>query len=173
MHNRSRKKCFLKDPKEKKPSKTKKTSAQKTTNICIFLKDLVHAVCQKMDIFNLKFLYKTDQEIVFCDGYEGKEAFLDHKNIGSKNHPNLHFFKEVSPWFLSKNIDFLIFSFYAKWKKNNCFLKFPTKRSLLRAKKHRLKKPPKFAFFSNWLVHGFVKKWRSLILSFYAKRYKK
>ena len=27
------------------------------------------------------------------DGYKGKEAFLDHKNIGSENHPNLHFFQ--------------------------------------------------------------------------------
>ena len=55
-----------------------------------------------MDIFNLKFLSKTDQEIVFWDAYKGKEAFLDHKNIGSKNHPNLHFFKQASSWFLSK-----------------------------------------------------------------------
>ena len=81
-----------------------------------------------MDIFNLKFLCKTDQEIVFCDGYKGEEAFLVHKNIGSKNHPNLHFFKEVSPWFLSKNGDFLIFSFYANWMKKKCFLKVPKKK---------------------------------------------
>ena len=58
-----------------------------------------------MEIFNLKFLCQTDQERVLCDGYEGKEAFLDHKNIGSKNYQNLHFFKGVSPWFLSKNGD--------------------------------------------------------------------
>ena len=111
----------MKDPKEKKPSKTKKTSAQKTTNICIFLKELVHGLCQKMDIFNFKFSCKTDQEIVFCDGYQGKEAFLDHKNISSKNHQNLHYFKGFSPWFFSKNGDFLIFSFYAKWMKKKCF----------------------------------------------------
>ena len=74
-----------------------------------------------MEIFNLKFLWKTDQERVFCDGYEGKEDFLDHKNIGWKNHPNFNFFKEVSPWFLSKNGDFFIFSFYAKRDQEKVF----------------------------------------------------
>ena len=55
-----------------------------------------------------------DQGKKFCERSEIKEAFLDHKNIGSKNHQNLHFFKGVSPWSFSKNGDFLIFSFYAK-----------------------------------------------------------
>ena len=55
-----------------------------------------------------------DQEKVFCEGYEGKEDFLDHKYIGSKNLQNLNFFKGVRPWFLSKKRDFLIFTFYAK-----------------------------------------------------------
>ena len=34
-----------------------------------------------------------DQEIVFFEGSERKEAFLEQKNIGSKNHQNLHFFQ--------------------------------------------------------------------------------
>ena len=51
------------------------------------------------------------------EGLERKDAFLDQKFIGSKNHQNMHFFKGVSPWFLSKNGDFLIFTFYAKWIK--------------------------------------------------------
>ena len=54
---------------------------------------------------------------VFFEGSERKEAFLDQKIIGSENLQNLHFFKESSPWFLSKNRDFLILSFYAKWIK--------------------------------------------------------
>ena len=64
-----------------------------------------------------------DQEIVFCEGSEGKEAFLDHGNIRLKNHQNLHLLKGVSPWFLSKSGDFLIFSFYAKWIKKLFFVK--------------------------------------------------
>ena len=56
-----------------------------------------------------------DQEKGFFKGCDqGKEAFLDHKNIDSKNDQTLHFFKGVSPWFLSKDGDFLIFSFSAK-----------------------------------------------------------
>ena len=65
---------------------------------------------------------------MFFEGSEIKEAFLDHKNIGSKNHPNLLFFKEISLWFLSKKGDFLIFSFYAKWIKKKCFLKVPKEK---------------------------------------------
>ena len=55
-----------------------------------------------------------DQGKVFFEGSERKKAFLAQKNIASNNHQNLHFFKGVSPWFLSKNGDFLILSFYAK-----------------------------------------------------------
>ena len=42
---------------------------------------------------------------VFFEGSERKEAFLDQRNIGSKNHQNLHFFIRVSPWSLSENED--------------------------------------------------------------------
>ena len=58
---------------------------------------------------------------MFFEGFEGKEALLDHKNIDPKNHHILHFFKGVSPWFLSKNGDFLILTFYAKWIKKSVF----------------------------------------------------
>ena len=39
---------------------------------------------KKWRFFNLYFLSKRDQEIVFCEGFEGKEVFLDHKIIDSK-----------------------------------------------------------------------------------------
>ena len=58
------------------------------------------------DFLIFQFLRKMDQEKVFCEGSEGKESFLDHKNIGSKNLQNFPSFKGVSPWFLSKNGDF-------------------------------------------------------------------
>ena len=51
---------------------------------------------KKWRFFNLYFLFKMDQEIVFFEGSERKETFLDHKNMGSKNHQNLNFFKGVS-----------------------------------------------------------------------------
>ena len=60
-----------------------------------------------------------DQEKGFFEGCEGKKAFLDHKkNRLQKTTKICIFFKGVSPWFLLKNGDFLIFSLYiAKWIK--------------------------------------------------------
>ena len=57
---------------------------------------------KKWKFFNPYFLCKKEQEVVFFEGSERKEAFLEQKNSGSKNHQNLHFSKGVSPWFLSK-----------------------------------------------------------------------
>ena len=39
------------------------------------------------------FYAKMDEEKVFCEGSEGKETFLDHKNIGLKNHQKFAFFQ--------------------------------------------------------------------------------
>ena len=50
---------------------------------------------------------------MFSEASERKEALLDHKSVSLKNNQNLHFFQGVSPWFLSKNADFLIFCFFA------------------------------------------------------------
>ena len=56
-----------------------------------------------------------DQEKVFFEGSERKEAFLEQKNIGSKKDTKICiFFKVVSLWFLSKNGEILIFRFHAK-----------------------------------------------------------
>ena len=57
---------------------------------------------KKWRFFNLKFLCKMDQEKVFFEGSDRKEALLEQKNIGSKEHQNMHFFKVLSPWFLGK-----------------------------------------------------------------------
>ena len=69
-----------------------------------------------------------DQEKVFCEGSERKEVLLDHKTIGSKNHQDLHFFKGVCPWFLSKNGDFVNFCFFGKWMKKKGFVKFSERK---------------------------------------------
>ena len=46
-----------------------------------------------------------DQEIVFCEGSEGKETFLDHKNIGLKNQPKICIFSKG-----------LVHGFSQKWR---------------------------------------------------------
>ena len=63
-------------------------------------------VLSKNEDLLIFFLSKIGQEKVFFEGFERKEALLEQRNIGSKNHQNLHFFKGVSPWSLSKNGDF-------------------------------------------------------------------
>ena len=43
-----------------------------------------------------------DQEKVFGEVLERKDAFLGYKNIDLKKPLNLHFSKGVSPWFFLK-----------------------------------------------------------------------
>ena len=88
-----------------------------------------------------------DQEKVFCEGSEGKETFLDHKNIGLKSHQNLYFFKVVSPWFLSKKDILLILCFYAKWIKKNRFCEVIERKKSSLDYKNIVSKNPSFAFF--------------------------
>ena len=59
--------------------------------------------------------------------------------------------------------------------RNSVIWRFRKKESLFRVKEHRLKKPPKFAFFQRFLVFGFFcqKLEMFLFFSFYAKWIKK
>ena len=90
-----------------------------------------------------------DQEKGFFEGCEGKKAFLDHKKNGLQKTTKICiFFKGVSPWFLSKKLRFFNLYFLCKMDQEIVFfLRFRKKESLFRVKEHRLKKPPKFAFF--------------------------
>ena len=106
---------------------------------------------------------------MFFEGSERKEAFLDHKNIGLKNHQNLQFFRGVSPWFLSKNGDFLIFSFYVKLIKKKCFVKVPKEEAFLDHKNIGSKKHQNLHFFkgvSRWFLS---KNGNFLVFSFLSK----
>ena len=88
---------------------------------------------KKWRFINLLFLCKIGQENMFFEGSDRKEAFLDQKNIGSKNHENFLFFKGVSRWFLSKIGDFLISQFLCKMDQEKVFCEvFGKKRSLFR-----------------------------------------
>ena len=57
------------------------------------------------------FLDNTDQENVFYDILERKNAFLGYKNKKFKNLKNWPFFKGVNPWLWPKNGHFSNFSF--------------------------------------------------------------
>ena len=56
-------------------------------------------------------LFKICQIKLCNDVLDRSIAFLDSKNIDFQKSQNLHFFKGVSPWFLSKIVNFLKFSF--------------------------------------------------------------
>ena len=62
---------------------------------------------------NFLFLSNIDQENVFYDILEQKNAFLGYKNKKFEKSKNCHFSKGVNPWFLSKNGHFSNFFFQA------------------------------------------------------------
>ena len=62
---------------------------------------------------NFFFLGNIDQENVFYDIQERKNAFLGYKNKKFKKSKNWHFSKRVNQWFGSKNAHFLKSFFYA------------------------------------------------------------
>ena len=62
---------------------------------------------QNWPFFQLSFLRNIDQENVFYDILERKNAFLGFKNKKFKKSKNWHFSKGVNPWFWSKNGPFL------------------------------------------------------------------
>ena len=93
-----KKKSFVKVLKEKKLFKNIKTSVQKKLSKFAFFKWVSPCFFfKKWRFFHRLFLCKMDKEKVFSEVLEKKEAFLDYKNIGSKNPPNLPFLKGVSP----------------------------------------------------------------------------
>ena len=111
---------------------------------------------------------------MFREVSERKEAFLDYKNIGSKNLQNLPFSKRVGPWFLSKDGHFVNFCFYAKWIKKKCFLNFLKEMKPFWTIKRCVENNPKFAFFQKGLAHGFCQKMEIFfIFCFYANCSKK
>ena len=77
-------------------------SSQKTNKIFIFSKGLVHGFCQKIEILNVLFLCKMDQEKVFCEFSERKEAFLDQKKSTQKTTKIFIFLKGLVDGFCQK-----------------------------------------------------------------------
>ena len=87
---------------------------------------------------NFLFLGNIDQENVFYDILEQKNAFLGHKNQKFKKSKNLDFSKAVNPWFWSENGHFSNFlflgnigqenTFYDILEGNNAFLGFKNQK---------------------------------------------
>ena len=67
------------------------------------------------------FVRNIDQENVFYDILERKNAFLGYKNKKFKKSKNCHFSKGVNPWFWSKNHHFSKFFFLGYIGQENVF----------------------------------------------------
>ena len=80
-----------------------KTISSKSRKIDIFPKRVTHGFRPTMAIFKLFFLGNNEQENVFYDILERKNAFLGYKNKEFKKSKNWHFSKRVNPWFWSYN----------------------------------------------------------------------
>ena len=92
--------------------------------------------------FSIFFLVNIGQENVFYDILQRKHAFLGYKNKMFKKSKNWHFYKEVNPWFRSKNGDFsiLFFSQYRTGKMSFTIFK-NEKNAFLGYKNKKFKKP--------------------------------
>ena len=77
-----------------------------------------------------------DQEKVFFEGSERKEAFLEQKKHQLKKPPKIFIFsKRLVHGFCQKMEIFLMFSFYAKWIKKKCFFKVPKEKKPFQSKR--------------------------------------
>ena len=74
-----------------------------------------------MAIFPTFLLGNINQENVFDDILERKNAFLGYKNKKSKKSKNWHFLQGVNSWFWSKNGHFSNFFFLGNIGQENVF----------------------------------------------------
>ena len=88
---------------------------------------------QKWPFFQLFFLANLDQENVFYDILERKNAFLGYKKRKFKKSKNWHFSHVVNPWYWSKSGHFSTFFlgnldqenvFYNILERKNAFLRY-------------------------------------------------
>ena len=76
---------------------------------------------EKWPFFQIFFLFKIDEENVFYDILERKNAFLGYKNKKFKKSKNGLFSKSVNPWFWSKKGHFSNFFFLGNIGEENVF----------------------------------------------------
>ena len=124
---------------EKTPFFGIKRKSLDSREIDIFPKELTHGFGPKMSIFSTFYWGNIDQENVFYDILERKNAFLGYKNKKFKKSKNWHFSKGVNPWFWSKNGHFSNFFvlgnigqenvFYDILERKNAFLGYKNKKS--------------------------------------------
>ena len=102
---------------------------------------------QKWPLFELFFLGNIDQEIVFYDILERKNAFLGYKINMFKKWKNWDFSKGVNQRFWSKNGHFYIFFFLGNIGQENVFYDILQRKNAFLAIKTSSSKSPKIDIF--------------------------
>ena len=94
-----------------------KIRKSKSRKIAIFPKGLTHGFGLKNGhFFNFSYLGNIDQENVFYDILERKNAFLGYKNKKLKKSKNCDYSKGVNPWFLYKKWPFFQLPFARQYR---------------------------------------------------------
>ena len=102
-----------------RPEKWSSSKVEKNRH---FAKGLVHGFSQKIVLFLIcLFWAKKSHKEAFFDILDRKECFLDLKSEGLKKSKKSTFCKGVGPWFLSKNLLFLICFFFSKKRQKETF----------------------------------------------------
>ena len=117
--------------------------------------------------FNFSFLGNIGQENVFYDILKRKNAFLGYKNNKFRKSKNCHFFKEVDPWFWSKNDHFSNFFFFGKIGHENVFYDILERKNTFLGYKNKKFKKSKNCIILKGLTHGFWTKMAIIAISFY------
>ena len=105
-------------------------------------------VSSKNGHFSNFFFGNIDQENVFYDILERKNAYLGYKNKKFKNSKYWHFSKGVNPWFWSKNENFSNFRFLSNIGQENVFYDIlKLKNDFLGYKNKNFKKSKNWHFY--------------------------
>ena len=109
---------------------------------------------QNWPFFQLFFLGNIEQENVFYEILERKNAFLGYKNKKFKKSKNWHFSKGVNPWFLSKHGYFSNFFFLGNIEEENVFYDILKGKNAFLGYKNK-----KFKKSKNWHFSKGVNPW--------------
>ena len=127
---------------------------------------------QNWPFFQLFFLGNINQENVFDDILERKNACLGYKNKKSEKSKNWHFSQGVNPWFWSKNGHFSNFFFLGNIGQENVFYDILERKNAFLGYKNKKSKKSKNWHFSKGVNPWFWSKNGYFLKLFFFRQYK-
>ena len=147
MHYGLRKRVFSRFRKKRSLFRPKKHRLKNHQNFHFFKGVNPRFLSKNKGFLSLLFMQNRSRNSAFWRFRKKRNLFRAKKHRLKNTTKICIFLKGVSPWYLKKNGDFLSLVFMQNRSRKSVFWRIRNKRRLLTAKKHRLKKPPKFAFF--------------------------